>query len=255
VVGADGKNSMVAKAVGAPEYDTRDALTCWYYTYWSGVPLVPGTWFARDRRVVGFIPTSDGLTCVLAIWPHAEFHAFRSDIEGNYSRTIQAVPAAAALLASARREERFFGTADLRNFYRKPYGAGWVLVGDAGYHKDPVTGQGISDAFCHAELVAHAIDEGLSGRQSIDAAFDEYEHIRNRDTKGMYEFTCDFARLEPPTPELRAIFQALARNRDHASQFFGVITGAVPTDQFFAPDNIQRLLTDERARTQEHSAR
>jgi flavin-dependent dehydrogenase len=37
VVGADGRNSVVAEAVQAAEYDTRPALTCWYYTYWSGV--------------------------------------------------------------------------------------------------------------------------------------------------------------------------------------------------------------------------
>src|SRR5439155_18397660 len=88
VVGADGRNSFVAEAVHAAEYDTRPALTGWFYTYWSGAHLPTGTWFARDRRVIGVIPTGGGLTCVLAIWPHAEFHAFRSDIEGNYMRTI-----------------------------------------------------------------------------------------------------------------------------------------------------------------------
>src|SRR3712207_9569636 len=36
---------------------------------------------------------------------------------------------------------------DLPNFFRKPHGSGWALVGDAGYHKDPYGAQGISDAF------------------------------------------------------------------------------------------------------------
>jgi len=243
VVGADGRNSMVAKAVGAAEYNTRPPLTCWYYTYWSGLPLLPATWFARHRRVIGLIPTSDSLTCLLALWPHAEFQTFRSDIEGNYMETMKLVPAVADLLSSARREERFLGTGDLRNFYRKTYGAGWVLVGDAGYHKDPVTGQGISDAFCHAELAAHAIDEGLRHGQPLETTLAHYEQTRDRETKGMYEFTCDFARLEPPTPEMRAIFEALAGNRDQAARFLGVISGAVPPEQFFAPENIQRLLS------------
>jgi hypothetical protein len=29
------------------------------------------------------------------------------------------------------RIERFYGTGDLPNFWRKPYGPGWALVGDA----------------------------------------------------------------------------------------------------------------------------
>ena len=39
------------------------------------------------------------------------------------------------------------GATDIPNFFRKPYGSGWALVGDAGYHKDPYTAQGITDAF------------------------------------------------------------------------------------------------------------
>jgi flavin-dependent dehydrogenase len=242
VIGADGKNSVVAKAVAAAEYDTRPPLTCWYYTYWSGMPVTGATWFARDRRVIGMFPTSDGLTCVLAIWPHAEFHAVRADIESNYMRTMQLAPVVVDLLAGARREERFLGTADLANFYRKPYGDGWVLVGDAGYHKDPVTGQGISDAFCHAELAAAAIDEGLTRKRPLNLALAGYHQTRDRQTKSMYDFTCEFAKLEPPAPPLRAIFEALVHNRHQAGQFFGVISGAVRPEHFFAPENIDALL-------------
>jgi flavin-dependent dehydrogenase len=35
VIGADGRNSMVARAVQAAEYNTRPALTCGYYAYWK----------------------------------------------------------------------------------------------------------------------------------------------------------------------------------------------------------------------------
>ena len=42
------------------------------------------------------------------------------------------------------------------NYFRKPYGPGWALVGDAGYIKDPITAQGIGDAFQDAERCASA---------------------------------------------------------------------------------------------------
>src|SRR5215470_12715266 len=37
VIGADGRNSFVARTVRAPEYDERPGLACAYYTYWAGV--------------------------------------------------------------------------------------------------------------------------------------------------------------------------------------------------------------------------
>ncbi|HXX79191.1 MAG TPA: FAD-dependent monooxygenase, partial [Ktedonobacteraceae bacterium] len=39
VIGADGRHSLVAKAVAAPSYDEQPTLTCGYYSYWAGVPL------------------------------------------------------------------------------------------------------------------------------------------------------------------------------------------------------------------------
>ena len=53
------------------------------------------------------------------------------------------------------------------NYFRKPYGPGWALVGDAGYNKDFITAQGIIDAFRDAELCATALDESLSGTPAV----------------------------------------------------------------------------------------
>ena len=52
-------------------------------------------------------------------------------------------------------------TPETRGFFRVAGGPGWALVGDAGYHKDPITAQGMSDAFRDAELLADAVDAAL----------------------------------------------------------------------------------------------
>src|SRR5258706_4410935 len=147
VIGADGMHSSVAHTVQTPEYDTKPALSCAYYTYYSGVPIEGVELYMRGRRLIGAFPTNDGLLCSLVQFPNQEFHAFRSDIVGNYQEQLDLVPSLAERLRNGKQEERFVGTADLPNFFRKPYGPGWALVGDAGYHKDPYTGQGITDAF------------------------------------------------------------------------------------------------------------
>ena len=124
----------------------------------------------RNGRIIIVIPTNDDLACVIAGWTTKEFHDYRADIEGNYLKTLELVPNLADRVRHGKREERFVGTADLPNFFRKPYGPGWALVGDSGYHKDPITAQGITDAFRDAELLANAIDEGFSERRPLDEA-------------------------------------------------------------------------------------
>jgi 2-polyprenyl-6-methoxyphenol hydroxylase-like FAD-dependent oxidoreductase len=242
VVGADGKHSIVARAVQAATYRARPALSCAYYTYYSGVPLEGGEIYSRDRRAFGVFPTNDGLAVFYTAWPIAEFHEYRGDIEGGFLKTIDLAPGLAERVRQGRRAERFMGTADLPNFYRKPYGPGWALVGDAGYHRDPITAWGISDAFRDAELLAEAIDAGLGGRAPLDEALAGYEARRNAASQPLYDLAIQLASFAPMQPEQRLLYEALRDNQAATDQFFGVLTGAVPMQQFFTPGNLWRIM-------------
>ena len=138
-----------------------------YYTYWSGLPM-HGRFetYIRPHRGFAAAPTHDDLTLIIAGWPYAEFEANKKDIEGNYLKTIQLAPEFAERLSGAKREAPIAGTA-VPNYFRKPYGPGWALVGDAGYNKDPITAQGIKDAFLDAERCVVALDAAFSGTAFI----------------------------------------------------------------------------------------
>src|SRR5713226_5506702 len=90
---------------------------------------------------------------------------------------------------NAKREAKFVGAA-LPNFFRKPFGPGWALVGDAGYNKDPITAQGINDAFRDAERCVAALDESFTGTRPFDEAMSAYQRARDEHVLPMYEFTC-----------------------------------------------------------------
>jgi flavin-dependent dehydrogenase len=244
VIGADGIHSLVARQVEAPTYHNRPTYQCAYYSYWSGVELDGVGFYPRpsERRGFGVLPTHHGLTCIIVGWPHEEFHTYRADIEGNYLKTLELAPAFAERVRQGRREERFTGTAELFNFFRRPHGPGWALVGDAGYHKDPITAQGISDAFRDAELVAEAVDAGLSGKRPIEEALLQYEQLRNEAALPIYEFTCQLAAMEPPPPEMQQLFAALYYNQEQTNRFFGTLAGTVPIPEFFAPENLGRIM-------------
>ena len=117
----------MAETVRPEQYDEKPPLLAAYYTYWSGLPM-EGRFesYIRDKRGFAAAPTHEGLTLVIAGWPYAEFAENRKDIEGNYMKTIATAPAFADRLRGARREAGFAGAA-VPNYFRKPYGPGWVL--------------------------------------------------------------------------------------------------------------------------------
>jgi 2-polyprenyl-6-methoxyphenol hydroxylase-like FAD-dependent oxidoreductase len=241
VVGADGRRSFVAEAVRAERYDEKPPLLAAYYTYCSGLPM-EGRFetYSRDRRGFAVAPTHEDLTMVIAGWPYAEFAENRKDIEGNYLKTIDLAPAFADRLRGARREARFAGV-PVPNYFRKPYGPGWALVGDAGYNRDFITGQGIMDAFHDAELCAVALDKAFSGAQRFDVAMSEYQRLRDARVKPMYEFTCQLATLEPPPPEMQQLFGAIHGNRRAMDDFARMNAGTISPAEFFAPDNVNAM--------------
>lgn len=243
VVGADGRYSVVAKTVQPARYHERPPLSTCYYAYWSGVPTDGFEFFIRPNRVFGVLPTHGGLTCVGAAWPRSEFTTNRSAIERNFLKTLELVPEFAERVQAGKRQTRFVGTGDVPNFFRKPFGPGWALVGDAGYHKDPIAAQGISDAFRDAELLAAALDDSLTGRRQFEEAMAVYQRMRDDASLPMFELTCQLAGLKPPPPDLQQLLDALHGNQEAIDGFVSMMAGTIPVPEFFAPDNVERITT------------
>lgn len=242
VIGADGIHSRVAREARAPAYNERPALTCAYYSYWSDLPVNGVELYPRPDHMIAAGPTNDGKTLIIIYWPASSFHEVRKDIEGSFLASLALVPDLAERVQHAHRDEPFRGTADLPNFFRRPYGPGWALVGDAGYHKDPITAQGITDAFRDAELLATAIDNGLAGRRPLIDALMDYERARNEAVMPMYELTCQLAGLQLPPPEMQHLLGVISQDPVQTSRYIGTVAGTVPIPEFFAPENIERIL-------------
>jgi 2-polyprenyl-6-methoxyphenol hydroxylase-like FAD-dependent oxidoreductase len=101
---------------------------------------------------------------------------------------------------------------------------------------------GISDAFRDAELLAQAVDAGLSGRQPVEQALAEYERQRNAVAMPSYALTRQLAALQPPPPEMQQLFGALLHNQHETDRFFGALAGSVPIPEFFAPESLGRII-------------
>jgi 2-polyprenyl-6-methoxyphenol hydroxylase-like FAD-dependent oxidoreductase len=113
------------------------------------------------------------------------------------------------------------------------------LLGDAGLTMDPITAAGITNAFRDASFMAEAADEGLRG--NLDRALAGFEERRNALSVPLYHFTCEMARLGPPTQQIIDLFVGLQQSQEDKDAYFGVFAQTVPVSEFFAADNVERI--------------
>ena len=232
VVGADGRNSVVAKDVQAPAYEEHPTLTVGYYSYWSNLPTDTFEAYSRPGRGWALCPTNDDLTLVVGGWPHSELVEHRDDIEATLMATFELSPAFAERIRGAKREERLVGST-APNYFRKPYGPGWALVGDAGYCRDFITAQGITDAFLDAEELADAL---VTGEMA------EYQARRDARAMPVYQMTLQIAALQPPDEQMIQLVSAIAGNQPAMDAFARLNSGVTSPVEFFAPENVGRLV-------------
>jgi 2-polyprenyl-6-methoxyphenol hydroxylase-like FAD-dependent oxidoreductase len=243
VIGADGRNSSVAKVVRPEQYNEKPAVGPAFYSYWSGVGSTGFEVAVREGCGMAAFPTHDDLTLVIVGMGEDAFNAARQDVEGTFLRTLDLAPSLGERVRSGTREERFHAASDLAGYFRKPYGPGWALVGDAGYHLHPITAQGITDAFLDAERVSDALDAALSAQLPYDEALRAYQEARDAHVMPMYDMTFDLAQVDqPPPPEMQQLLAAVAASQPTMDDFVSVQAGTLPIPEFFSDANIGQIL-------------
>jgi 2-polyprenyl-6-methoxyphenol hydroxylase-like FAD-dependent oxidoreductase len=242
VIGADGKRSLVARRVNAESYRQREIGTFACYTYWSGVHTDGGELYQRPGRAVAVFPTNGDLVMIFVEAPLSDFGAFRADTEAAYLATVDHCGDLGKRVRDGVRAERFRSTPDLPHTFRQSYGPGWALVGDAGVTMDPVSAQGITNAFRGAELLCDAVVQGLTGKRGLAAALAQYQHRRDAAFSAMYSLTAELARLRPPTPLQRRLYAELANRPGEIDRFLDVFAGVTPAKDYFMSANTLRML-------------
>ncbi|HEU5330401.1 MAG TPA: NAD(P)/FAD-dependent oxidoreductase [Thermomicrobiales bacterium] len=237
VVGADGRHSLVARQVNAAAYDVVPPLLATYYRYYRGVPPLTPPALEAYRDVAGgfcYLFPCDGDLWTLAVaFPQADFAAVRQDHERQLAVHLARKPGLLERLAGAEPAGPWRGAGDLANFLRVPYGPGWALAGDAGYHRDPITARGISDALLTAELLAAALDRAWRGALPYGEALHAYQLGRDAAIRPLYDFTVD----RPPAGVAPTAWSAyLARaftDPDFLSVYIGFMAAVTPPSAFY----------------------
>jgi 2-polyprenyl-6-methoxyphenol hydroxylase-like FAD-dependent oxidoreductase len=202
VVGADGVRSRIAGAVGAGIVERHPADTATFYAFFGDVHRGRSEFHVGRAAFAGVFPTHGGEACVWVCCPVAA----AAPILGAGDRRVEALvdligqisPSLAGRLRLGWPTSPVRGAVELPNHVRRAAGPGWALVGDAGYHRDPITGHGITDAFRDAELLAHALGRSLGGGTDEPDALATYQRQRDAALRETFDLTRALARFPEP---------------------------------------------------------
>jgi flavin-dependent dehydrogenase len=225
VIGADGRTSVVARAVTPAERDRHEIHGRGLYAYFDEFDYVSEAAGFFDSAFLFAFPTGARSACIgTEIGPERDADV-RANPEKVFFEKIALDDDLFRRVVAARRDGRWH-TGELDGgFFRRASGPGWALVGDAALTKDPLLGHGITDSFIGAELLAQAVHEGLGG--DMDAALARYDDALWDHLRPIYEASRDAAAtFDLPGDEL---FGAIAPAQMLIAEEFERVAAGGPT--------------------------
>jgi flavin-dependent dehydrogenase len=255
VIGADGKDSIVARQVGAPVLQEIPPLFAWYYTYVDDLPWdsdLAALAYRGDYPEIGaeyaaafLFPCDAGLTLVGYGVEHRAFPAFRRDVTHHFFAGLRRIPEVWERFAAARQVAPIRGTGHLPNFLRQASGTGWALVGDAGCHQDPHSVQGMGNAARSAWLLAEELARVQTEGIDLQQALARYASRRDDDLLPMFAFTTFELRRRLPD-DIWERFEARTREDPHlASLRVAAMVHAIHPATVYTPERVVSLANGE----------
>ena len=193
VIGADGRNSTVAKLAGAPVIKRGQNASSCVYGYFDNLLPDGNRWYWGEGAGGGIIPTNDGRCCVFLCQPQHARDSFRSALkpDGFLKEIARLMPRMAEEMEGGRLDRRLTGFSGEVGFMRQACGDGWALVGDAGYFKDPITAHGITDALRDAQILADSWTAGDLDRYAVTRDALSQDLLRITDRIAAYDWTLE----------------------------------------------------------------
>ncbi|MEV6217011.1 NAD(P)/FAD-dependent oxidoreductase [Nocardia sp. NPDC051833] len=246
VVGADGRHSTIARAVGADEpFLTVPSGRDCYYAYWRDHGDTPRDTAAQWRAGADLgtaFPCDDGLVLSLVQPPASRERSGPGEAERRYTDAVARIPALAARLDGCERVGRVRSATGIASYFRRSTGPGWALPGDSGHFKDPVTAQGIRDALRYGRLLGETVAATLDDPAALDRALHEWERRRIIDCRAIFHWTNRLARGEAMHPLEIELYRRATTDPELARITTGIFSRTRPPADLHTPALALRLV-------------
>ena len=247
VVGADGRQSAIARELGVsdPYRWNKNRRAC-YFTYVEderddGSRNVAAQW--REGAELGTaFPCDDGLLLVLLMPPVGRAGEFKRDLEDEYRRTIAAIPGLQERIGGGKIASKVRMATETTSFFRRSSGKGWALAGDAGHFKDPVTAQGMRDAMRFGRLLGEMAAPAIGDVKTLDRALASWERLRERECIETYQWTNQLARAEAMTPIEVELYREISSDADKTRELLDVFSRQRKPSRVLGPARVGRLV-------------
>ncbi len=242
-VGADGRDSQVARlaSVTARTYPHNRFM---YYAYYRDLDVGPGrrplVWVLEPDLAYAF-PTDGGLTLLACAPSKAGLAGFKSDIPGNFTRTMAGLPDGPEF-DDSRRVSEFSGVTDYHNVYRSVAQSGLALIGDAALVADYIWGVGCGWALQSAEWLAECTADELSTGRDPERGLRRYKRKHNSALRGHFFTISGFSRGRSLNPIEKLFLCAGVKDAAPAEHFGNYAARNIGLLQFLSPFAVGRAL-------------
>lgn len=181
---ADGRRSRNAARVDAQPYQVVPSQWFSMLAYHEDLPLRPDRgyfWLSNGSVLIG-TPCGPSQWCISTAIHQRLIDAGDQRPAETFAQLIRQDPHLGPAVAAGRRITTVGGAGKLRMLRRPMSGPGWCLVGDAGYHLDPVTAFGTRAALASVRVLRDRIADlgridglALAGLTELrDAALEDH---------------------------------------------------------------------------------
>ncbi|MGC4768257.1 FAD-dependent oxidoreductase [Micromonospora sp. DT44] len=214
VVGADGRNSSVARWVGARQYLTARSERALLWRYFTGVRIPPALlWHRIGVHIVSILPTGPEDFVVIAQPPERLQGELAGRKVAGFLRHVESVsPEVGHLAAAGEPVGDLHRVVRYPSFFRQPFGPGWALVGDAGHAKDATLGHGINDALRNARALAAVLTAHWEQPAALSSGLARWARDRDRAELPNHWYGQDIGRGGTVTAMEHAFLAGLRRN-------------------------------------------
>jgi flavin-dependent dehydrogenase len=241
VVGADGRNSEIAKLAGVKASSSENNRFAANRAY-RNVGLRRGAcsqmWLRGGEA--GFVfPNDDGVTVIAYMVTKDKLDEFRSDPGQALERRIASLPDCPDLAAAEPLGPPLL-VKDYANVWRKPVAGNIAFIGDALLSVDPLWGVGCGFAFQAAGWLVDALAPALRAGQAAAPALQRYAKQVSRQLGGHRFLILDYARRRGFNAVERLMFSAAAKDSECARHLHAFGARLIGPARFLSPAALLR---------------